>query len=63
MPFLTSFKKGTNMDTRSAYDKILSQNGFSEFKQLIPKWERLSQNLSVRPQGVPIILPDLFLVS
>ena len=51
------------MDTRSAYDKILSQNGFSEFKQLIQKWERLSQNLSVRPQGVPIILPDLFLVS
>ena len=45
------------------YNKILTQNGLSEFKTLIEKWEILSENLSDKPSGVPIILPDLFLVS
>lgn len=46
-----------------AYQKILSQTGFSEFKALIKKWEALSDNISEKPSDVPIILPDLFLVS
>lgn len=45
------------------YNKILSQNGLTEFKALIEKWETLSENLSDKPSGVAIILPDLFLVS
>lgn len=45
------------------YKKIMSQNGLTEFKALIEKWETLSENLSDKPSGVPIILPDLFLVS
>lgn len=44
-------------------NKILSQNGLAEFKFLIEKWETISENLSDKPSGVPIILPDLFLVS
>ena len=45
------------------YKKIMSQNGLTEFKALIEKWETLSENLLDKPSGVPIILPDLFLVS
>ena len=48
---------------KHTYKKIISQNGLAEFKSLIEKWEILSQNLSDKPSGVPIILPDLFLVS
>lgn len=39
------------------------QNGLGQFKSLIRKWEALSANMENRPMGVPIILPDLFLVS
>ena len=47
----------------TCYKKILSQNGLTEFKALIEKWEALSENLSDKPLDVPIILPDIFLVS
>ncbi len=46
-----------------AYYKILSQNGLENFKLLIKKWEALSKNILEKPSGVPIILPDIFLVS
>ena len=52
-----------NRVNNQIYNKILSQNGLTEFKSLIEKWEKLSENLSDKPSGVPIILPDLFLVS
>ena len=45
------------------YRKIMAQNGLTEFKDLIRKWESLAKNIENRPCGVPIILPDLFLVS
>ena len=52
-----------NRVNNQIYNKILSQNGLTEFKSLTEKWEKLSENLSDKPSGVPIILPDLFLVS
>ena len=52
-----------NQRNNQICNKILSQNGLIEFKSLIEKWETLSDNLSDKPSGVPIILPDLFLVS
>jgi hypothetical protein len=52
-----------NRVNNQIYNKILSQNGLTEFKALIEKWEKLSENLSDKPSGVPIILPDWFLVS
>jgi len=52
-----------NNKANQIYNKILSQNGLAEFKSLIEKWEALSKNISDKPLGVPIILPDLFLVS
>ena len=51
------------MKENQTYKKILSQNGLTELKLLIEKWEALSKNISDKPSGVPIILPDLFLVS
>ncbi|MBQ9746277.1 MAG: hypothetical protein IJW21_05595 [Clostridia bacterium] len=51
------------MKPTTAYEKILMQNGLGEFKALVRKWEALSANMENRPMGVPIILPDLFLVS
>ena len=45
------------------YTKIQSQKGLSEFKELIKKWEALSEHISTRALGIPIILPNLFLVS
>lgn len=53
----------TNRAQNQIYKKILSQNGLAEFKALIEKWEILSAHLSDKPSGMPIILPDLFLVS
>lgn len=47
----------------NAYKTILSQNGLSDFKKLIGKWDALAQNVENKPAGLPIILPDLFLVS
>jgi hypothetical protein len=52
-----------NRVNNQIYNKILSQNGLTEFKALIEKWETLSENLLDKPSGVPIILPDWFLVS
>ena len=52
-----------NVNAKQIYNKILSQNGLAEFKTLIKKWEALSENISDKPLGMPIILPDLFLIS
>ncbi len=49
--------------TSSIVEKINSQNGLSEFKSLIRKWDELSENLKNYPKGMPIVLPDLFLIS
>lgn len=46
-----------------AYDKIMRQNGFKDFKKLIDKWNVLSENIQKTPFNAPIMLPDIFLVS
>lgn len=45
------------------YKKIMEQEGMTEFKTLIKKWDALCTNMQTKPMGVPIILPDLFLIS
>lgn len=47
----------------AAYNKIMQQNGMNEFKELVKKWEILSENINESPFNAPIILPDIFLVS
>ncbi len=51
----------------SLYSPILQiineQNGLSNFKLLIDKWEKLSDNIKQKKNGIPIILPDIFLIS
>lgn len=51
------------MNKTESYKRIMSRRGFASFKALIGKWERLSENLEGRRAGLPIILPDLLLVS
>ncbi len=41
----------------------MEQKGLDSFKRLIRKWEALSVNIQDRPVGVPIILPDIFMIS
>ena len=47
----------------TAYEKIMKQNGFAAFKRLVKKWERLSENIGEMNGDLPVILPDIFLVS
>lgn len=51
------------MSKSESYKRIMNQRGFKSFKTLIEKWDRLSGNLEGRRMGVPIILPDLLLIS
>ncbi len=51
------------MQTKTVYKKIQDQNGLAEFKSLVEKWEALSDHIEAKAAGVPVILPDLFLVS
>ena len=51
------------MSTKPVYQKIMKQNGLEQFKSLIRKWEALSENMAAKPSGLPIILPDLFLIA
>lgn len=51
------------MENNKIYQKIISQNGLNDFKSLIEKLEKLSNNISEIHSDMPIILPDLFLVS
>lgn len=53
----------SNEFEKHIYNKIMSQTGFHDFQLLINKWERLSKNIERKIPNVPIILPDLFLVS
>lgn len=45
------------------YSTILKQTGMSELKALVSKWQTLSETVSARPSHLPILLPDIFLIS
>ncbi len=51
------------MTSQDVYQKVLKQKGMSEFKELVKKWEALSENIESKPTGLPVILPDIFLIS
>lgn len=51
------------MNKSESYNRIMSQRGLASFKALVEKWQKLSDNLEGRRPGVPIILPDLLMVS
>ena len=45
------------------YDAIMALSGAEELHALIRKWETLSDNLSTRNVGAPILLPDLLMYT
>lgn len=45
------------------YDAIMALSGAEELQALIRKWETLSENLSTRNIGAPILLPDLLMYT
>lgn len=47
----------------NSYEKIMSQKGMTEFKELVTKWQSLSENIEAEASSLPIFLPDIFLVS
>ena len=47
----------------SVIEEIRKQKGLDDFKNLVARWDVLSQNMTAVPGRVPIILPDIFLVS
>lgn len=49
---------GKTLKKQAAQDNTLT-----DFQLLLAKWEKLSANMTKKPLGVPIILPDIFLVS
>jgi hypothetical protein len=51
------------MKKSESYNRIMCQRGFEPFKTLIEKWEKLSENIDGRYLGLPIILPDLIMIS
>ncbi len=46
-----------------AYEKIMNKKGLDEFQRLVTKWKTLSEGIEARSTGLPIILPDIFLIS
>ena len=44
-------------------NEALKQRSLKDCKALLGKWDILSRNMNEVPTGVPIILPDIFLVS
>lgn len=51
------------MKKSESYHRIMCQRGLEPFKTLIEKWEKLSENIDGRYLGLPIILPDLIMIS
>lgn len=45
------------------YDEIMELTGADEFKELIQKWDALSDNLRNSPQSLPRLLPNLLWVG
>lgn len=45
------------------YDRIMELPDSYEIKDIVKRWQNLSENLKTLPQGMPIILPDLFLIG
>lgn len=45
------------------YDKIMAQSGLAAFKELICRWETIAESVDGRPSELPIMLPDIFLIS
>lgn len=44
-------------------NEALKQRSLKDCKELLKKWDTLAANMKEVPTGVPIILPDIFLVS
>lgn len=49
--------------TKTSKKQTATDNTLSDYQLLIGKWEKLSANMAKKPLCVPIILPDIFLVS
>lgn len=47
----------------SVLEEIKKQKGLDDFKNLVSRWDVLSRNITSVPDRMPIILPDIFLVS
>ena len=47
----------------SAWVEIKNMEALEDLNNLMKKWDMLSENLEERPVGLPIVLPDIFLVS
>ena len=45
------------------YQTVLEQTGMTQLKTLVKKWQTLSESITSKPSNLPILLPDLFLVS
>lgn len=45
------------------YDQLMSFKGADELKELVKRWEILSDNISKRSFDAPILLPDLFVYT
>lgn len=43
------------------YEAIMNMKGAEDFKRLIEKWEKLSQNIRSLPDDLPFVLPDIIL--
>ncbi len=43
------------------YEAIMNMKGAEDFKTLIGKWEKLSQNIKSLPEDLPFVLPDIIL--
>lgn len=41
------------------YEQIMQLKGAEDFKDLISKWQRLSENMNSHPANMPVILPDM----
>lgn len=47
----------------SAWGAIRNMDSLEDMNALMDKWDILSKNLKGRPLGLPIVLPDIFLIS
>lgn len=47
----------------SYYEQLMNFKGSEELCELVKRWEVLSDNISKRSTGAPIVLPDLFLYT
>ncbi len=45
------------------YDEIMNLKEAEEFKEIVKRWNILSENIKAKPIGAPIILPDMLWVG